>query len=345
MINDKWVLTIFLVFSFLTFFSLSYIYTGHYGIAYGMSDIDRYNCMWNKATIDDDCKPATAKTFFTHFYTFFLFGSLDDPQLVNYVINLFIWGLIPLCFYVFSRSWLHNKENAVHTVFYFMFGTYIYYFFGVMLLLAQLTSFIFYLLSLRYLQEQEYFKALPFIVLAIIGHPYILSIYILYLLAAALYTRKYSYLAAGFVLTCCFLFFLGSDIDFYMVFGSDRPQPSLYDVFFIFTNPLLTFFFFIGLGLKKPDIMHYFTVLLLFIAPFSGVTRALPFLLVMTANYGFIGFKHTMKNIKGGRYLELIIIASFILHFLYMFDFFVKNMVLEMYYRGLDPSFFLQLVK
>lgn len=344
MINDKWFLTIVLIFCFLTFYSLSYIYTNHYGIAYGMSDIDRYNCMWGKPTIDKNCKPVTPYTFFTHFLTFFLFGSLKNPQILNYVINLFIWALIPLCFYVFSRGWLQNKENAVHTVFYLMFGTYIYYFFGVMLLLAQLTSFIFYLLSLRYLMEHKYKQAIPFILLALIGHPYIVMIYILYFIASAIHTKRYEYLLVSFLLAVGFLLFFGGGIDFFMLFGSDRPQPTLYDVFFIFTNPLLVFFFFIGLTLHKRDTLQVFTYLLLFIAPFTSLTRGLPFLQVMLVNYAFIGMKHTMKNIKGGRLIEFVLLVSFILHFLYMFDYFTKNMVFEMYLRGLNPIYFLNII-
>ncbi len=344
MINDKWLLSLCLLFCFLSSFSLSYIYTSHYGIVFGMSDIDRYNCMWNKPTIDEECTPVKPHTFFTHLLTFFIFGSLNNPQTVNYLINLFVWALIPLCFYVFSREWLDNKENAVHTVFYFMFGTYIYYFFGFMLLLAQLTSFIFYLLSLRYLVKEQHYKALPFILLAILGHPYILAVYILYFISLGIFHRKYNYLIISFLLTCLFLFLFGSSINFYMVFGSGRPQPSLYDVFFIFINPLLTFFFFVGLALKKVDTLHIFTLLLLIIAPFTGVTRALPFLLVMMVNYGFIGFKHSIKKIRGGWYLEWVLLVSFLLHFLYLFDYFTQNMVEEMYLRGLNPVYFLSFV-
>jgi hypothetical protein len=241
MITDHKIVFISILLGFLFFMGLSYTYTEYYGIPWGMSDIDRYLCMMQRITPEaENCQQITLTAFLTHFYVWFLLAGLS-PQMINYVMNMFIWLLLPLCFYIFSRDFLENKDNAVHVTIYLMYGTGIYFFFGYMMLIAQLTSFLFYLLSLSFFTTKEYKKGAVMALLAIIGHPYIIFIYLLYFLAWSIYTdREYLAIILGLIILSLLLFY---GLDFTTVFFNNRPQPTLYDVFFIFTNPILTFLF------------------------------------------------------------------------------------------------------
>jgi hypothetical protein len=336
MITDHKIVLISVLLGFIFFMGLGYTYTNHYNIPFGMSDIDRYLCFLQMPSIAE-CEKLTAYTFFTHFYVFFIFAN-QTPQMINYTVNMFIWLLMPVCFYIFAREWLENQDNAVHSILYLMFGTYIYFFFGYMMLLAQLTSFIFYLLSLAFLTEKQYKKGLIFAFMAFIGHPYVLIIYILWFLAYGIYHKKHHLILPTLILTLLLFNFGG--LSYFTVFFNTRPQPTLYDVFFIFTNPLLSFLFFIGLLVKKPDVNHVFTLILLFTAPFSNLSRALPFLHVMMVVYAYIGLKHIMKKARHGQYIEFVFLCSLILHFLYMFSYFNGNMLHEMGLRGLSSDYF-----
>lgn len=319
---------------------LSWFFTSVYGLPFGMSDVDRYLCMWGVRDIGDGCFPATSYTFWTHFFTFGL--SWFDSVTINFVILFCVWVCLPLVVYLFSCEFLDMGFSAVYSVFYFMFGTYVVFFFVFMGLWAQLSSFLFFVLSLRFFEGGRFWFGLFVSCFAILAHPYVLSVYFLFVLSYGIFRKDLKFIG---VCLCLFLFgwwFSGFSLLRFTIFGAPNFQSGFFNLFFIFCNPLLVMFGLLGLLNARSSHNKSFTLMLLVLAPFSLDTRLFPYLLLFLVNYGYIGLRHCMKSVKNGRFLEFFLVLSFYVQFSYLLDYFMKLLIVELPLRGLDPFVFAQ---
>ncbi len=339
MIVDGKILLVSLVCCFMIFLGLSDLFSSIYGIPFGMSDIDRYLCMWEPSGVG--CGQEYYLAFYTHFYTFYVFAPLD-PFLFNFVLLVLLWFVLPCVFYLFSREFLVVPDSAIHPTLYLMFGSYVYFFFGFMGLLAQLTSFLFFVVSMMYFEKGKPLKGLVCCLLSVVGHPYVLGVYFLYVVSFGIFRGDKQFILVCFILSLCLVWYLDVDILRFTFFSARNPQAGLFHLFFLFVNPLLVLFGLLGLLNANRSHNKSFTLLLLCFSPLSLDARLMPFLLIFLVNYAYIGLRHCIHSVKNGRYLELFLLLSILIQFSYLFHHFFVLVTSTLEMRGLNPLLFTQ---
>lgn len=295
-------------------------------------------------------------------YTILFFNYLIFPHNISFTLSVIIpfimWFITPLLFYWFSYNILQNKLESLLSTFTFIYGSYIIFFIGIVSIYAQYFSFLFYLISLSFYfgKYKNKFLSYLFTLISICYHPYTLFAYLVIILAI-IYTKNK---IISIIILPLFLLILSNfypySLFYYTIYGNHYWNPSYYQIFFLFFNPIFLYMSLVSLSIYKnwvdehdKNYLSYNIYIFLFIVGvFSHIGRGLIYFIPLYSLFVGINLK-TIYN-KNKLLFSFLFIISLI-HFYYTFNLYLDGMldefinpITESQRRNLNPDYLLTLL-
>lgn len=330
----------------LTVYAMSQVvfngYLEHYGKPFGKGDVDNYMefLMYPQAFHYDP----------VHY--FFINSVLTASDVLGAAPKVFLTYFIPaVCFlvypllmYMFLHSLQEGVEN-IYGVYFFIFGTHITFFTGLVAVWAQSVSYIFYLLSLVmlarfYSRGRGLTRFYCFAFVACLFHPYMVGIYLLMLLGYSVAVRDRRLLLCFLVGLMVFVVWTGYGWLRFTIWSGAYGEPDMYLLFYVYVSPFLYCLALLGLAQTYPirftRMLWAVMGVLLVAGLFSHISRALVYALPFIVYYGLNGFlvlreavshrlQHDVKFL-----FTLIFIILFMLYYSELLYAFLHSMVYEM---------------
>lgn len=305
---------------YLFFVGLGIRYYDDYRLAYGMSDVDRYNA-WL------DGEPLSGKVYYVHGFVLWLLSLVPNRNYtLNYIIPFVVWLVLPFSLFRFYNTLSKDKEDNISRVVFFIFGTFTLLFFQYTALWAELLAFVFFIWALSW----RGVWGIIFAVLSVLAHPMMAGIWFLYVLAylwdrgAILVFISLALAGAG----CVYVSGAYTILTFFSDYTGN--EAGLYMMFYVYTCPLLIMF---AVMSRTKTRLESFIFLLFVVTPFIQIGRGLPFAHIFLAYYALDGYHQLREHL--GQLFYPFTFALVFLWFEYFLGFIQGNMVKELVLRGL----------
>lgn len=335
----RWYALIIVLLMFVFTYSLFFLYHNHYNIPFGKYDVDNYMCFIgeNVKNYDEPC----LKEIYRYSDDRIHFGLIQIIRVIEYhigdfslsytyFVSFFLCLFIPLGYWHIGCKYYRDRDTAAHYVLFMIFGTFTYFLFGVLSVWSQMLGYLFYLLFLGEYFGTRHTVMYYFLVLSIFFHPYILMVYVLYLLAYIIEQKQYNYLIGVGLLGIIVYSYLGLDLLTYTYYSNEL-QPPLYQVIFIHMNPILFYISILAVIQNKKHRTLYLLMSLLIFSHYSrGLVYFFPIMMIKVVDYVH----------KNKIHLIMLYLFMFLHFFGGMWWTFVKSFLFEMKYgRLMDTTY------
>lgn len=319
-----------LILMFLLTFALFYLYHDYYDIPFGKYDVDNYMCFIGESVklYHEDCPPVVTNYASDRIH----FGFIQVIRMIDYYVGdfsltftffipVFICIIIPCGYYFVGKKYFQDVDKALIYTVLIVFGTFTYFLFGWLSLWSQMMGYFFYLMFLSEYLSGRHPVMYAHIILSVFFHPYVMMVYLIFLLSYLIDSKRWKLLIVFGVLA--YLVYGNLNIDYlnYTKYGGSILEPSLYQVTFIHLNPILLFISVIGMMADKKHRTLYLLLSLLVFSHFSrGVVYFIPVMMLKVVEYME---KHRDKY--------LILFFFVFIHFTAgMYGHFIRSYVMEM---------------
>lgn len=300
----------------------------HYGIPFGMSDVDRYMEWFNGKELD-------RISMLTHFIFIKTIEHIYNPYIaLVFVPSLSCYIIMPgLLLYFYTG--IMNLEKSSDCVFLFVFGTFTPTMFFFTALWSQMMSFMSFILAIAFYTRKNHLYIIASIV-SIMIHPYMSMIYFVILLTYLLKQGKIIYFTLILSLSLLTIFLTDTSNLIIPFSNYGLNEPNIYTFFFVYTSPVVVLLSLLGF---KNDKYSFLTKILLFTMPFVHIGRGMVFLHVFLVMYAAEYIS------KLSVYRSFFVYALIILWLQFFVWFISTNMLYEMGLRGLNGDFLADLFK
>ena len=308
----------FICFLFFVVFAANNWFILNFDKPWGMIDIDRYVELRNDYRLGDKVQ--------NHILTIMLFDWFGDLWFTPLLFGL----VFPVSVWFFYRSF--SKESvSVFQFFLFFLGTFNFIFFWFTALYAQALACCCFMLGVGLIRHRHLFLGLSLLVLSCFFHEYMFAVYFLILIVLSFFYDRW----LG-VLLSVIGFFVCVKFKHAWVWSSYYTwvEPGVYMMLFTFTFPLVWFMAF--LGAKRLTFWSAVTAVFCVVMPFITIGRGMFF----SHLFGvfFAGQYLREVYVRRGWVVVAVVILLCCLWLNNIFDVTMKNMMLELPYRGLDKD-------
>lgn len=307
----------------------------YYGFVFGKSDIDNYLIREDNLFLEPDLVHITFVSIITILSLLF-YNNISEC--LTYLIPFIMWFVIPVLIFMHTLSFFNNKRFihlAIIGIIFYLFGTFILFYIGVVSIYAQSFSLLFFILSFiiqNYaIHTQNISRKIILCILWFLTICFSLSLHIYTIIPLLIIlisvNLNYKNLIL-FILIFSIIGFLFFDLIDYTIFNNNYyDEPSLYEILFLFTNPILYVLSFIGIINYTNKTKQYF--ILLFI---SGIivhnARLLIFFHPFLILFSLIGYDK-LCNRYNKIIVTLAILICIFLWFGYVYQLFIQSMIIE----------------
>jgi len=316
---------------FFFLFLVNILFYSVYGLPVGEVDVDRYLYYLgdeDSRIVHDGFNPFRDWRY-VFFYSFV--SVFRNPRITLLWLPPLLLSVLVVLIYLFYS--MIDRGTALFKSLVFVFLTYNVWGLFVCGLYRQLFAVVLFMAAVYLYFSKRFIVSCLMLLLAVWAHVNILPILFICLLAELIYRRMYWCVLAALLFSGVATYSLGLYAG--VAYVSGAPQPSLYAVFFTFTNPLLWVYGLRGLKWGRADIL---LVLLLVTMPFTDQVRGLFFLHLVLVERSCRVF----AGVKEKKYFVVLLLVLSYLWFNNLIIYLVKSMAFDFLDRGLDPSMLLR---